>query len=117
MSLFLGGFGINVEMFCCVGVVCMYVVRRPFLLALRKHDGCYVNVLTARGRRADRDGSRRRGAPKRLYRKVDSRRRGIRRESMIVMIGLSGEEGECEDNNNNNNAGDRRRKDESLENG
>jgi len=46
---------------------------------------------------------------------MDSKMRGIRRTSVIVIIGLSGEEGECKDNNNVS-AGDRRRKDENLEN-
>jgi len=40
---------------------------------------------------------------------------GIRRKSMIVIIGVSGEEGECKEDSNIN-AGDRRRKDENLEN-
>ena len=61
------------------------------------------------------DCGRRRGVPKRLCRKMDSKMRGIRRTSVIVIIGLSGEEGECKDNNNVS-AGDRRRKDENLEN-
>jgi hypothetical protein len=39
------GFGINMKIFCCVGVVCVYVARQLFFVALRKRDGCYVIAM------------------------------------------------------------------------
>ena len=82
---------------------------------------CVLQGLGVGGGGADGGGSgglckASRGADS-LCRKTVSKRRGIRRKIMIVIIGLRGEEGECKDNNNNNNNNVRyrRRRDENLE--